>query len=319
MTNTNIKDRKVGRDLLSFLKNVQRKNIILFGAGSVGKRTVLSLLEKGLKKRQMLFCDNNPVKWGKEIIGIRVLSLPELKKKPKTVPVVVASAMFKKIIEQLHSLNFSNVYYIHSLLWAEHLFSKYDDEFLKLVDDMGERCDMDNDEKYTLYSSMEAVSNLQGEVAEVGVYKGGSAKILCERKKNKEIHLFDTFEGIPEEVVAREDLVGAGWLSDVDVTEVKKYLSIYPNVVIHKGTFPWSADSVKHKKFCLVNLDTDIYQGTFEGLKFFWPRMVKGGRVICHDYNNVDCPGVKRAFMDYFKNNPEKIIDIASTQSMVVK
>ena len=54
-------------------------------------------------------------------------------------------------------------------------------------------------------------------------------------------------------------------------------------------------------------------------MKFFWPRMVIGGRIICHDYNNVNCPGVKKAFDGFFQDKQVKIIDIADTQCMVVK
>ena len=47
--------------------------------------------------------------------------------------------------------------------------------------------------------------------------------------------------------------------------------------------------------------------------------MVKGGRIICHDYNNVDCPGVKKAFKEFFGDRKDLIIDIADTQGMVIK
>ena len=35
-------------------------------------------------------------------------------------------------------------------------------------------------------------------MAEVGVYQGVSAKLICEAKGDKELHLFDTFEGLPD-------------------------------------------------------------------------------------------------------------------------
>jgi len=40
---------------------------------------------------------------------------------------------------------------------------------------------------------------------------------------------------------------------------------------------------------------------------------------IIHDYNNVDCPGVKKAVTEFFKNNLHFVVDIADTQAMIIK
>lgn len=315
----NAKINRKDFNLLDFLKDIQGKKIILFGAASAGKRAVMNLMDKGIDRKDMLFFDNNSDKWGKIILGVKVMFVKDFDKIPKETPILITSSMFYEISVQLDKLHFTNVHYIRPLLYAEHLLLKYDDEFIRLLDEIREKCSMDNEEKYTLYSSMKAVSSLNGEVAEVGVYKGGSAIILCEYKGDKGIHLFDTFEGLPKKTVTKDDLVKPGWLSDVDMNEVKKDLARFRRVYLHKGLFPETADPVKDKKFCLVHLDTDIYQGTLEGLKFFWPRMVAGGRIISHDYNNVDCPGVKKAFKEFFADHPEIIIDIADSQAMVIK
>ena len=39
---------------------------------------------------------------------------------------------------------------------------------------------------------------VHGDVAEVGVFKGGSAKIISENIRGKKLHLFETFEGLPK-------------------------------------------------------------------------------------------------------------------------
>ena len=62
-----------------------------------------------------------------------------------------------------------------------------------------------------------------------------------------------------------------------------------------------------------------MYQSTLDALKFFWPRMVKGGRIISHDYNANNIAGIKKAFREFFNDSPEKIIEIADTQSMIIK
>ena len=63
--------------------------------------------------------------------------------------------------------------------------------------------------------------------------------------------------------------------------------------------------------------DKDLYLN--EQMKIFYPRMVSGGRIVSHDYNTTSMPGVKKAFLEFFKNEKEKLIEIADSQIMVIK
>ena len=44
------------------------------------------------------------------------------------------------------------------------------------------------------------------------------------------------------------------------------------------------------EKFAFVSLDLDLYKPTFEGLRFFYPKMIKGGCVLIHDYFTPSYP-----------------------------
>jgi len=179
---------------------------------------------------------------------------------------------------------------------------------------------MTADETYMLYSSALYNSKLQGAMAEVGVYKGWSAKIICEAKGDKPLFLFDTFEGFPLELI---QLDKDNWNptyrthSNTSVEFVQNYLKNYNNVSIIKGVFPDSLKTMSNipETFCFVNLDTDIYQSTLDCLKFFYPRMVTGGRIISHNYGNLT--GVNRAFNEFIDKN--RIIQLADTQCLVIK
>lgn len=48
-----------------------------------------------------------------------------------------------------------------------------------------------------LFSCIKNTANVPGDPAEGGVYTGGPAKIICEAKGDRSLHLFDAFEGIP--------------------------------------------------------------------------------------------------------------------------
>ncbi len=301
-------------------KHVQEflnKKLILFGASSRGIRVLNNLVTKGFQKKNIVFCDNNMKKVGKKILGISIISLDDLKNYSYDTPIIISSSMFNEIKLQLTGLEFINVNYFHSLLFSNHKFEKFDSTFLKILDGVKEDCYMDDDEKFTIYSSLKYTNHLSGNVAEVGVYRGGSAKIICQMKGSKKLFLFDTFQGLP--TISKKDPVEEGWLSDTSLEHVKEKLSSYKNVFFFKGRFPETTSDIMHEKFCFVHLDTDMFQSTLDSLEFFWPRMVKGGRIISHDFNAVDVGGVKEAFLEFFKDSKEKVIEIADTQVLVIK
>ena len=66
-----------------------------------------------------------------------------------------------------------------------------------------------------------------------------------------------------------------------------------------------------------VHLDVDLYKSTLDCLKFFYPRVNKGGIIISHDYPSVN--GVKKAFDEFFKDKPEPIIRVSYNQCLIVK
>ncbi len=131
-------------------------------------------------------------------------------------------------------------------------------------------------EAYQIYTAVKKTEKIKGEIAEVGVYKGGSAKLICEATK-KQVHIFDTFEGLPEiseydnpKEFKKEDFFAS-------LESVKNYLKNYSNISFYKGFFPSTAEPIKNKIFSFVHLDVDIYESTLDCLKFFYPRMQGGG------------------------------------------
>ena len=305
-------------DLIKLLKKNNDRSIILYGAASRGVRVLYNLIGKGVSQKQILFCDSNPKLWNTSVCNVKVISLDELHSFPKDTCIIISSSMRYEIIPLLEKFGFTEVHYFHSLLFAEQMYEKYDSKFLEILNKIGDNRGADNEENYTLYSSLKATKNLSGDIAEVGVWKGGTARLICEVKGEKNLYLFDTFEGLPE--THDNDLfVQKGWLHDTSLESVKNYLSDFKNTHFLKGIFPETAEPISDKKFSFIHLDTNLYQSTLDALEFFWPRMVVGGRIVSHDYNTNSMPGIKKAFSEFFMNQPEKIIEIADTQVMVIK
>jgi hypothetical protein len=142
------------------------------------------------------------------------------------------------------------------------------------------------------------VSSLRGEAAEVGVFKGGTAKLLAQAMPGRMIHLFDTFEGMPE--TSKFDLHKPGDFSDTSLETVNEYLQGY-NVHFWPGIFPDSARLLPDDtEFVLIHVDVDIYESTKAVCEFFWPRLVAGGIMVFDDYNSPTCPGANKAVDEFF-------------------
>ena len=156
-------------------------------------------------------------------------------------------------------------------------------------------------------------------MAEVGVYQGGSSKIICEIKGNKKLHLFDTFQGLPE-ITEKDTTFGKKlWekdlCSDTSLEIVKNYLSEYKNVYFYQGEFPSTSEPVTDSKFSFVHLDVDLYQSTKDCLEFFYPRLVHGGVILTHDYHGT---GVHNAFDEFFSGKNVSVIELTGPQCMVI-
>lgn len=176
-------------------------------------------------------------------------------------------------------------------------------------------------EAYQIFMAVRSVNKIDGDMAEVGVYRGGSARIICKAKADKSLYLFDTFEGLPDvlDVDKKETYYKGQYFAPFEF--VKKSLSREKNVEIYKGFFPDTAGPIKNKKFSFVNLDVDIYKSTLDCLKFFYSRMNKGGIIMSHDYitDGKEDGGVKKAFDEFFRDKVEPIILMSGSQCLVVK
>src|SRR5882724_977636 len=159
------------------------------------------------------------------------------------------------------------------------------------------------------YQLLSYALTLEGDVAEVGIYKGATTSLLASlvEKTAKQYHVFDTFEGLPD--MTKEDSAsGYGepstkLMADNTLQSVKNHLKDYHCIQYHKGLFPATANGIKGP-FCFVYLDMDIYQSTKDGLQFFYPRMVKGGVIIVDDYASKRWVGVRTAVSEFAEQHP---------------
>jgi len=171
------------------------------------------------------------------------------------------------------------------------------------------------DEAYQVVSCARATVKIEGDIAEVGVYRGGSARLMCEVRGSRGLYLFDTFEGLPEANTGDERFGSGQYAASYD--KVRAYLSAFPNVHLFKGLFPATAGPITGKRFSFVHLDVDLYESTRDSLEFFYPRVSRGGIILIHDY--LWAEGVRRAVQEFCSGRPEPILELAGAYCGLVK
>ena len=289
------------------------------------------LLDGGLKDREIAgFVDSYPNM--KQFLGKNVISPADLAERDFEL-VIVSSRMtdeIKNTCEKLsiplekvlflknnYSLNDVNVSYeqAEKVLGRERLNSLRQNYRAVRVPDwiddgvLGEK-ELENDyiRVKTLQSLTNQLQNVSGDCAELGVYRGSFARVINALMPQRRLYLFDSFQGFEERELKAELSMGHGGEGFAEAhrnTAVEKIIGIMPhpeNVVIKQGWFPQSLEGLEGK-FALVSLDADLEESTYEGLKYFCPRMSEGGYILLHDYNNPALPGVKNALQHWEKLN----------------
>lgn len=183
------------------------------------------------------------------------------------------------------------------------------------------------EEDYVRAKTLELVAdeireqNIPGAVAELGVFKGEFARCINAIFPDKELYLFDTFDGFSEEEAGRE--INKGNCTEVFVdayknTEISSVLGKmeYPDrIILKKGYFPQTAENLDIQ-FAFVSLDVDFEESTLNGLEYFYPRLSAGGYLFIHDYNYgyFDC--VKKAIEKFEERNKIKLCKVPICDSI---
>lgn len=158
-----------------------------------------------------------------------------------------------------------------------------------------------------LVHAVERTRGIPGDMAELGVYRGGSAKVIATVRPEVTLHLFDTFEGLPYTEIIGLDPCGLLKKGDFNcgLSEVQEYLSGL-NVEYYPGFFPYSAWDGKGPAYELsfVHIDCDLGRVATSAINHFDAQMAEGGILYFDDYG-CDFIGVTRAVDAAFA--PEQI------------
>lgn len=141
-------------------------------------------------------------------------------------------------------------------------------------------------------------NNIPGAVAELGVFRGDFAKFINMTFPDRKLYLFDTFEGFDERDLKREIKEkfspNRDNFENTSVKIVLRKMAYQENCIVKQGFFPETARNLE-ERYAFVSLDVDLYEPIYNGLKYFYPRLEKGGYLFVHDYNNKEYTGTREA------------------------
>jgi len=149
------------------------------------------------------------------------------------------------------------------------------------------------------------VSNLQGDVADLGVWRGGTSLILSRLAPDKQLHIFDTWEGTPYDDPLCHHKRGE-WVASLEDCQTLVGNGVLNNYL--KGCFPNTSAGLEHNDFCFVYIDMDTELATKDAIEFFWPRLVSGGKLFFDDYGWEPCAGVKKVVDEVFSDTLRRVI-----------
>ncbi len=257
------------------------KKTVLFGAGQSGAMIARLM---GTDHETVCFADNSPVRQGTALAGVPVLSPEEaLGTGPDCVCLCVTDAERSSQMErQIRSLGYEG-----EILRADTLrtFDARAGVMRLLAEQIREE-------------------GIPGDIAELGVFRGEFAALISRAFPERTFHLFDTFEGFPENDAALErekfrSRVRAGDFSDTAQEQAAQRLPFPERAVFHKGYFPDTFAGCEACTFAFVSVDADLYAPTAAALPLFYDRLAPGGVLLIHDVNSTQFAGAGTAVREF--------------------
>jgi hypothetical protein len=178
---------------------------------------------------------------------------------------------------------------------------------------------------------------IPGAIVECGVWRGGSMQaiahtLLARAVTDRDLHLYDTFEGMPPpaEQDLRHDGTPAaslleatprtGWVWAIaDLDDVRRGMAEtgYPDarVHFHPGLVEETIPDDAPEQIALLRLDTDWYSSTRHELEHLYDRVPSGGIIVFDDYGYW--VGARQAVDEFLERRGERLLLVPTASGRI--
>lgn len=135
------------------------------------------------------------------------------------------------------------------------------------------------------------------------------------------LHLFDTFEGIPDSELTEHELNEgfSGRYEDSSAEYVRDLLGEWASQVeIHAGDVFDTLPATETGPLAFAHIDLNASAPTKAALDYAYPRMVPGFTILLDDYGWPDYREQKRVIDEFFEDKPEDVIPLPTGQGLVL-
>lgn len=170
-----------------------------------------------------------------------------------------------------------------------------------------------------------SVLNLPGDIVELGCNVGMTTsfmrRLLDCMESDKEIYVYESFQGLPEKT--ENDGCSESVKGESTVTK-ESFIDTFDKAklrlpVINSGWFVDIPDEQYPNNICFAFFDGDFYLSIMDSFNKVYHKMIPGGIILIHDYKWQNYPGVQKACEDFLIDKPEKIIQEISGIGKMVK
>lgn len=176
-------------------------------------------------------------------------------------------------------------------------------------------------------------AGVPGATLEAGCFRGMASHLLCHYRRvedpefNGHGHIMvDSFEGLSPPIEADGAHAKKSFdnraFTTTSVERVKQTLSEFPGVQFLQGWIPEILAELPDTGYRFVHIDVDIYEPTLDCLRYFYPRMNRGGIIVCDDFGpwpeNI-WEGCEKAFREFCNENQIPFAKLDSGNAVIIK
>lgn len=180
-----------------------------------------------------------------------------------------------------------------------------DNDFLSIYHDIKEFTLVDIYRCYELWSIAKQTANIDGDILEVGVWRGGTGAIIAKAAESKNIFLADTFSGVVKTSL-RDPSYSGGEHSDTSIELVKNLMNSLKinNITLLEGVFPEATGDLLAGNISLLHCDVDVYKSAKDIIEWALPKLTIGSVIVFDDYGFSSCEGITE-YCDELKANKD--------------
>lgn len=170
--------------------------------------------------------------------------------------------------------------------------------------------------------------SLDGDFVECGVNRGFLSSAIMKHldwnQTDRNFYLFDTFNGLVETQMSEEERsLGRAktftpFYQECYDLAVNNFAE-WPKAQLVRGMVPETLGQVSIEKVAYLSIDMNLAEPEIAAIRYFWPKMVKGGFILMDDYGYHGYLPQKRATDHLAQELGFSVLSMPTGQGLIIK